>query len=297
MAPEDAPTDSSHPFRSHVSRVVDRFDELVPFVLVPVLATLLQAENVRAALDPASGQYSFDLKFAFPSPLLDLWRLADPPEPRTAGGTEYPTSAGSTFTVDTPVEAILPPEVVAVSLITVVVLVLALYALVNGLLTAAYVGGLDRRLRGEPIAVGDLVVRYAPRFVLYEVVLIVAVLALVPFVLVAPPLLLLALPVALVLMYLFYAAPFLFVVADAPFVEAFRRSYRLAVDGGRYFRFALWHLGVVAIVSLVLSVLLNAGPPGFLLALAVAAPLSLVLTAASVSFLQELVVVDADAAR
>lgn len=283
------PNTATNGFWVHVSRIGDRFDELLPFALFPFLTTLLNVQNVRAALDPATGGMSFNVQFAFPSPFFDLWSLVDPP---AAAGSAPNTivSDGTDVTVDSPI----PLDVIgSVStswtlLIGVTLGLLVVYALLFAVLQAVYVGGIDRRLRGESFAPGALVVRFAPRFFAYTFVVFGAILVMVPIVLVAPILILLAIPTMLVLGYLFYATPFLFVVEDAGVVEGFRRSYRYALDGEAYLWFGLWHLGVSAVASLGLSVLVNAGPVGFLLALTVATPLSLVLTAATVSFLQEL---------
>ncbi|WP_306055072.1 hypothetical protein [Natronococcus wangiae] len=282
---------------------------ILPFALVPLLTSLFPLENAARALEGTQG-VSINLEFALPTPLLDLWTFADPPEPTGGAGRRDPISSplsngngalGSTrstggpdLTVETPLENLaLPLEGIGPGVAVWIALVLFLYAAIAAALAAIYVGGLDRRLRGEPAKGFSSAVAYGPRFFAYTLLAYAAVAALVPFALVSPAVLLLALPAVPVLGYLFYATPFLFVVADAGVLEAFRRSYGFATGERAYLTFALWHAGVAAISSLVLSPFVSAGGVAFLLALLVAVPLALVLTAAAVSFVRELVETEA----
>ncbi|WP_247003691.1 hypothetical protein [Halosolutus gelatinilyticus] len=314
--PNDHPTDGGdsndprpHSFPWHVSRVLDRIDAILPFALVPLLTSLSQIASVRRALDPAGG-ISVNFKFVFPSPFLDLWTLVDPParvdrhaigsgssprddpfaDPTVPTGSADATGPGGTdLTVDTPLYGVgIPIEDVGVATGVWIAIALLAYAAIAAVLAAVYVGGLDRRLRGESVAAAACVREYAPRFFLYGLVTFGGVLVLVPFAMLSPIVILLALPALVVLGYLFYAAPFLFIVADAPFLDAFRRSYGFAIRGGAYLGFALWHVVVAVVSSIVLSLLVSVGPVGFPFALLLAVPLSLVLTAAAVSFVREL---------
>lgn len=319
MVPEpDSPSDhaagppsrdrSRGAFSRHVSRVTDRLDELLPYAVVPVVLSLLEVGKIERTLDPH--RTSFSVQFSLPSPLLELWSLVDPPEPASTGsstttgwdtgapfegsGGAAPvgglTATGPEITIETPVESIVLPvdAVGSVQLAWLGILLLA-YGAIAAAVAAGYLGGIDRRLRDEPAVLLACVVDYAPRLFAYYLVVFAAFLALLPIALIAPPLLVLGIPLVLVLGYVFYAAPFLLVVADAGVLEAFRRSYAFAVAGGAYFRFAVGHVVAAAIVSLVLSALLNGGIGGFAVALLVASPVGLVLTAATVSLCQELV--------
>ncbi|AEH35992.1 hypothetical protein [Halopiger xanaduensis] len=299
---------SSDAFSRHVSRVTDRFDELLPYAVVPLVLSLLEVGKIERVLDPH--RTSFSVQFSLPSPLLELWSLVDPPDPASTGSSTTtgwdtgapfedtggaapvggPTATGPEITIETPVESIVLPvdAVGSVQLAWLGILLLA-YGVIAAAVAAGYLGGIDRRLRGEPAVLLACVVDYAPRLFAYYLVVFAAFLALLPIALIAPPLLLLGVPLVLVLGYCFYAAPFLLVVADAGVLEAFRRSYGFATAGGAYFWFALGHVLVTAIVSIVLSVLLNGGIVGFVIALLVASPVGLVLTAATVSLCQELV--------
>ncbi|AHG00710.1 hypothetical protein HALLA_05425 [Halostagnicola larsenii XH-48] len=308
------PDESPSGFWWHVGRITDRLDDLAVFALVPLLTALLNVSNVRRTLAPNRG-FSINLEFALPSTLLDLWSLATPPEPAPAstggvygspatdptsptGGTPPsgfdgggPTPGGTDLTVDTPFDIVVGLlESIGLAILPLIVIGAIVSVVVIAVLEAIYVGGLDRRLEHERIEPVACVLRYAPRLVLYNLLIIGVFAVLAPVLLVAPPLVLLAFPVMIVLAYLFYAVPFLFVVDDARFLEAFRRSHRMAVDGGAYFWFAVWHAVTAAVASLVLSILVSiGGPVGLLLALGLATSLGLVLTAATVSFLRELV--------
>ncbi|MFC6719614.1 hypothetical protein ACFQGT_13500 [Natrialbaceae archaeon GCM10025810] len=334
MVPDDPPPDDSEPgsgprldggpdrfagtprpFTRHVSRIVDRFDSLLPFALVPFVTTLIDLERVERATAMGGRAVSITLEFALPSPLLDLWSFVDPStsgsgsgfsgggsahvpggdpfgtparSPERVGPTGPTTSSTFDVTVETPTDTVaIPVEALTASVLVWIALVLLLYAALGAVLQAVYLGGLDRRLRDEPVAAVECVIAYAPRLFLYDLTAFAAVLLVVTFAVVSPAMVVLAIPAGLLLGYLFYAVPFLFVVDDAPFLEAFRRSYRLAFTGP-YVRFALAHALVSAAASLVLSVLVSGGASGFILGLLLAVPLSLVLTAATVSFVQDL---------
>ncbi|QLG50046.1 hypothetical protein [Natrinema halophilum] len=306
----------SRPFIRHVSRVIDRFDDLLAFALVPLFATLLDVEKVRRALAPAGRGASINLEFAFPSSLVTLWRFATPQPPPAAttqpsreelfgspsfgdtpgesaptGGSppaRYSDTGGTDVTIETPVETIrVPLEAIGAEMLGWIALALVAYAVLQGLLMAGYVGGIDRRLRGEPVAIASCLVTYAPRFILYNLVGFGAFLVVLPVFILVPPLVLLAVPVIFLISYVFYPVPFLFVVDDTPFIDAFRQSARLTTAGGPVLRFGVGHLLTAVVSSVILSLVLRLGGLGFLLALLLSTPLALVLTAATVSFFQE----------
>ncbi|WP_226482387.1 hypothetical protein [Natrinema amylolyticum] len=311
--PADDPDDGrSGSFRQHAARVAGRFDEFWAFALVPLFTALLEFEKVQRALAHTGRGFAVNFEFLLPTPLVDLWRFADPPDPpattRTTSGdphapsigdapgdpapTGEPTtpvgstgSGGPDVTIETPVETVaVPLEAISAETMAWLGLALAAYAVISGILMAAYVGGLDRRLRGEPLAVGSCVVAYAPRFVLYNLVAFGTFLLVLPVFVLVRPLVWLAFPAIIVLGYVFYPVPFLFVVDDAPFLEAFRQSIRLTTAGGPVLSFAFWHAIAAVVVSAVLSVSVSSGSAGLLLALLVSAPVGVLLTAATVSF-------------
>lgn len=312
---------SSGAFVHHVSRALERFDALLPFALVPLVVSLLQFEKVQRTLTPTRG-FSINLEFTFPTPVLDLWSFVDPPESTTIGpsgtgpgdGSPFGDSPGTTesastetglgvetgssmeFPLDRLVEPLAGPvETTTIDAITVdtmgwIGLAIVAYAVVFAAVLAGYLGGIDRLLRGEPASVFECIVSYAPRFFLYHLLYFGAVLLFVFLFVVAPPLFVLGILFAFVAGYLFYATPFLLVVADVGVLEGFHRSAEHALEGGAYFWFALWHMAVAAVVSGILSLLVSiGGAGGFIVAIFVTAPVGLVLTAATVSFCQELV--------
>ncbi|WP_090383891.1 hypothetical protein [Natronobacterium texcoconense] len=305
----NGPPADRNPFFRHVSRVVDRFGDLLPFLVVPLFTTLLEFDAVRRAVTGAGRGFSIEFNFQFPSPLLDLWTFTDPPEPApelgspgTDGGGfgdslgsppagSGPEPGGDIVTVDPPHQAgSVPLESLGLEFFGLMLAILVGHALVYSVVSAIYLGGIDRRLRNEPVAVVDCVRSYAGRFLAYFAVIFGAFLLAIPILLVQPLFALLAIPAVLVAMYLFYGVPFLFVAADASVLEAFRNSYRLGLAGGSYLRFGLWHFAVVLVVSPVVSfAVTSGGAVGFLFGSVVVVPLSLLLAAATVSFFDELV--------
>ncbi|WP_117365669.1 hypothetical protein [Natrarchaeobaculum sulfurireducens] len=283
-------------FPRHLGHVTDRVDDILPFVTVPFALSVLEVEQIERALDPTTA--SINLEFSLPSPLLTLWDLVDPPEPSGAdtqhvgpgasnGGQPGATTTGTDVSIDMPLETFFPA--LESSLLTVIGIAILVYAVMAGLVTAGYLGGIDRRLRDEPAAIGRCLSQYGPRLVLYHLLVFGAFLAMFPFALALPGLILLAIPVVLVLGYLFYAVPFLIVVADVSLVDAFRRSAQFGLQERAYFWFAIGHALVCAIASIVLSLLVTVGAGvGVLLALVVGPAFALLVTAATVSFVQEL---------
>jgi hypothetical protein len=251
-SPAEGPRDDApNSFPEHVSRITDRFGEFLPFALVPLVTSLLDVQAVQRALSDRGRGLSINIEFAFPSPLLDLWSFIDPPDPvaGTAGGSGSVASDGSTpptttggadLTVETPIETVaLPLEALGIGAVSTIALFVLFYAVLLAAIQAIYLGGLDRRLRGEPIVVSESLRRHTARQFLYVLAVFGGVLLLVPFLVAAPVFFLLAFPAALIFAYLFYLAPFLFVVEDAAFIEGLRRSFRFAVEGGPYLRFVV----------------------------------------------------------
>ncbi|WP_143067726.1 hypothetical protein [Natrinema salifodinae] len=288
---------------------------MLPFVPVPLVASLLEFRKLRRAFAAAGRGFSITFEFVLPTPLPTLWTFADPPstprlsprttsepsgtpsfgdDPASPGPTVEPTPTGSSrtggldTTIETPVDVLsLSTESVGPEALAWLGMALVGYALVAGVLAAGYVGGIDRRLRDEPASIPSCIAAYAPRFILYNLLVFGAFLLTIPVLAVAPALLLLAIPIVAVVSYVFYPAPFLFVVDDAGVVEAFCRSVRLTTSGGPVLSFALWHVGATVVASVVLSLFVSAGGAGILLALVGTAPFVLVLTAATVSFLRD----------
>lgn len=300
---------SDSPFPRHVSRATDRFASLLPFAIVPFVLSLFPFGQFARTLETRHGS-SFNLSLQFPAPILDLWSFIDPAEPVTSmpvGETTPPGAPGSDpfatgpgpgtsseFTIDTPLEAVaVPLHSLGLETLGWIGFLLVIYGVIAAAVAAGYLGGIDRRLRGESATLLACIAQYAPRLLLYYAVVFGAMLLALPVLLVAPSLLLLAIPLVILVGYCFYAVPFLLVVDDAGVLEGFRRSYGYALEGGAYLSFVVWYVVAIGVSSVVLSVLSSGGGVGVLVALLVAllvvVPLSLVLTAATVSFCQELV--------
>jgi hypothetical protein len=106
--------------------------------------------------------------------------------------------------------------------------------------------------------------------------------------LVSPPLAIVGFAGGLVAWLLVYLTPFLIVVADLPLLAAFRRSVRLTAGRIEPVAFAAGYALVVAVVSVPVSVITNAGIPGVVLAAAIVGPIGLFLAALTVRFTRAL---------
>lgn len=246
------------PFAEHLAAARRRLDALIPLALVPVAATLVRVEAVERVAT-GTGRH-FGISASFPLPVPDLWTFVSLPSP--AAGVHVEGS---------PVSPLVP--------------------LVQAALAAAYVGGIHQVLSGRRL---DPVAAVRERFVpfllfvgvLWAVILSVGALAAATRSLVAVAV---AVPLLLAIGYLFYAAPFLFVTEDRSFLAGLARSAELALGGGDYARFAVVYFAVVLVASVPMTVVaVNAGVVGLLVGTAATAPLSLLLTAATVSFVDDL---------
>lgn len=231
---------------------------------VPFVASFLQVGRLGSLFGRA-GDRGFSVTFPFPGPLVDVWTFLS----RSHG---VPISE-----LDATFLALIPVAVV-----------------VEAALLAVYVGSLDEVLRtGDYDGVANLRAYFVP-FLWYNVLI-----ALVSVGFLGGAVTLFgsgagvgafALVFALLVLvggYLFYAAPFLVVVEDRGVVSAFQRSYALALDGGDYLWYCLQHAAVGAAVSIPMSFLVyNVSVPGFLVGAAVAAPIGLGLSGATLEFLR-----------
>jgi predicted metal-binding membrane protein len=124
--------------------------------------------------------------------------------------------------------------------------------------------------------------------VAFQAVVFCSLLVLMAVALVSPPLVIVGFAVGLVVWLLVYLTPFLVVVADLPLLAAFRRSVRLATGRIEPVAFAAGYALVVAVVSVPVSVITNAGIPGVVLAAAIVSPIGLFLSALTVRFTRAL---------
>lgn len=259
-AASDPPPDDPRSFGDRFGDGWGRALDDLPLAAVPLVAGLLDVDNVRRVLAFRDGVH-FGVAFRFPSALPDLWSFVSVP------------NLGSGFHVS-PALYLLP------------VLIPIQAALVAGLLGSVreilLTGGYDfsRNVRRY----------FAPVLVFVALVRLVglaafSVAAVVP---VAPLLLLVLFPAFVVLSYLFYATPYLLVVADASVGEALSRSYAWAMAGGPYFSYGAGYLLFGAAVSVVATaVVVNLGALGVLVGVFATAPVALALTFATTEFVAE----------
>ena len=102
------------------------------------------------------------------------------------------------------------------------------------------------------------------------------------------PAMLLLVPAFIVAAYLFYATPYLIALRDAGLRMALEDSYRMAVAGGPYWRYALGYAGFVLAVSAVATaVVVNLGLLGVAVGAVAAAPVGLAANAATMRFVAD----------
>jgi hypothetical protein len=168
----------------------------------------------------------------------------------------------------------------------------AVAVVLQGIVLAGYLGGLARRLRGEPAQLGDAFSTYFIRFLGFTVVLLAIFLPPVLFTIAArslAPLVLLWMLVFFAGGYLCYAAPYLVVLHDIPLREALSRSVSLALDGGAYFRYAVGYAFVLLLLSIPATlVVANVPVLGVVLGIVGLAPVGLVFDTATLVFVADI---------
>ncbi|WP_323172722.1 hypothetical protein [Natrialba sp. PRR66] len=91
-ASASSPSRSASPFWHHVSRVLDRFGDLLAFALVPLCLSLAELGKLRRAMEPTNG-VTISATFVLPEPLLELWSFVDAPDPGMTGASSSLESA------------------------------------------------------------------------------------------------------------------------------------------------------------------------------------------------------------
>lgn len=240
-----------------------------PFLaLVPLLTGLSRWTDVLKTASRSGTRVG--IHFGMPYPPADLWTFVD--EPRTS----VRTVGMDGHTVDASV---------LVDLLAIGVVVLV----VRSLLVAGYLGSIDQFLEESRYEFFENVLTYGVRILAFQAVVFAAILALVGTGLVDTVLLLALFPFVLVLAYVFYLTPYLIVVEDRRTVDAFRRSAILTTDRISAAVFFVLYAILVAGISVPLSVVVNAGLLGVVLAAVVASGAGHVLTTFAVLFARDLV--------
>jgi hypothetical protein len=275
-APSPERPDPSEPtFTARLSAAWDDTNGFTELALIPLLAAFLRIDNVAAVL--AFEGFHLGVSLGFPTPIIDVWSFVSPPSigsgVRSVGGVAV--DAGGSLAL-APALALVP-----------------VLALVRAAITAGYLGSIVRALRTGEYDFAASARRHFVPLVGYEFAVLAVGLSLVVVALafgtLADPLVILAIPAYFVLAYLFYAAPYLIVLRDTGLRPALRGSYRLAIDGGPYARFAAAYAAFVALVSIAATVVVvNLGLAGVVLGAAFAAPLGLAANTVTMRFVSEL---------
>ena len=248
---------------------------LLPLAVVPFFTSVVRWTDV-VAVGTASGE-EFGVTFGLPQAVPDLWTFLGTPSPDGNGlMTPVPFLTGG-----------------SARLATVAVLLSALvFVAVQGVVMAGFLGSIDQFVREGRYDVVANVRRFAARMVAFQAVVFCSLLALIAVSLavglVSPPLAIVGFAVGLVVWLLVYLTPFLVVVADLPLLAAFRRSVRLATGGIEPVAFAAGYALVIAVISVPVSIITNAGIPGVVLAAAIVSPIGLFLAALTVRFTRAL---------
>ena len=248
---------------------------LLPLAVVPFFTSVVRWTDV-VAVGTAPGE-EFGVRFGLPQAVPDLWTFLGTPSPDGNGPTAtVPLLTGGSARLAT----------VAVLLSAIV------FVAVQGVVMAGFLGSIDQYVRDGRYDVVANVRRFAARMVAFQAIVFCSLLALIAVSLavglVRPPLVLVGFAVGLVVWLLVYLTPFLVVVADLPLLAAFRRSVRLATGGIEPVAFAAGYALVVAVVSVPVSAITNAGIPGVVLAAAIVSPIGLFLSALTVRFTRAL---------
>lgn len=222
-------------FLTRLSAGFDRAGNHLPLALVPVVFALLNTDKILAIASFDGGHVGF--KLGLPLSVVTVWQFVSVPNDGVAVTTGQPI------------------ETLPVAVVTVPIVIVA-----QAGLTAGYFGSLRDAIDGDSPRFRDNVRRYFRPVLLLTAVPFLAVLPLATGVLgvgsltgsVGGGALLLVVPAVIGLLiaaYLLYATPYLVVLRDAGVIDAARRSYALATEGGPYAAYAAGFALFVALVS------------------------------------------------
>jgi hypothetical protein len=222
-------------FVTRLSAGFDRAGEHLALALVPLLLALLNTDKILAVASFDGGHVGF--KLGLPLSVVTVWQFVSLPNEGVAVTTGQPI------------------EVLPVAVVTVPVLIV-----VQAALTAGYFGSLRDAVDGDPRRFRDGVRRYFRPFLVLTAVPFLAFLPLAAGVFGLGSLtgslggaaLFLVVPASigfLLAAYLLYATPYLVVLRDEGVIDAARRSYALATEGGPYASYAAGFALFVLLVS------------------------------------------------
>jgi hypothetical protein len=222
-------------FVTRLSAGFDRAGEHLGLAVVPVLFALLNTDKIFAVASFDGGHIGF--KLGLPLSVVTVWQFVSVP------------NDGVSVTTGQPIEAL------PVAVVTVPVLIA-----VQAALSAGYFGSLRDAVDGDPIRFREHTRRHFRPFLVLTAVPFLALVPLAAGVFGVGSLtgslggaalffLLPALLGFLIAAYLLYATPYLVVLRDDGVLDAARRSYALATEGGPYFSYALGFALFVFLVS------------------------------------------------
>lgn len=253
---------------SFTTRLADgwqRAQGALPLALVPAVVSLLATDKIGKVL--AFDGRHIGLRIGLPAGIVDLWQFVSVPNEGVSIGV-----AGTDLT----------PVGLAVILIAVVI---------RAGLMAGYFGSLREALATDSY---DFMTNLERHFLPFLVYTLLPVLVLAPLLLVSgrgglPSVVVVLVPVVIAVSYLFYATPYLIVLRGVGVLEAATGSYRLAVAGGPYLRFAAGFAGLVVGGSiLATAVVVNLGAIGVALGFLGAAPVGLACNLATMRFIADI---------
>lgn len=236
----------------------------LPLAAVPLVTALIATDKVERILDASGGHVGF--RVSLPVDVVDVWAFVSVP------------SEGASVEVGLPVGFPLSTVLVPAAIV------------LRAALAAGYFGGIRGALSTGEYEFAANVRRHFVPFLLYTVAPVLATLPL--FALATSgggrtllPAVVVLLPVVLLLSYLFYATPYLVVLRETDVVSAARASYRFAVAGGPYARYAVAFGAFVLVASLVVTaIVVNLGPVGIVLGVVGGAPVGLACNVATMEF-------------
>lgn len=211
-------------FITRLSSGLNRASEHLPLAVVPVLFALLNTRKIMAITSFDGGHIGF--KIGVPLSVVTIWQFVSVPRSGVAVNTG------------------LPIELLPFAVLTVPVLLVF-----QAILVAGYFGAIRNALLGASY---DFIQNSRRYFIPFLAMTLLPFLALFPFAAglfgvgaltdsLGGAALLVVLPAVvlfLVVAYLFYGTPYLLVLRDAGLVDAARRSYSLAMQGGAYAAYA-----------------------------------------------------------
>jgi hypothetical protein len=228
-------------FVTRLSAGFDRAGDHLALALVPVLFALLNTDKILAVASFDGGHIGF--KLGLPLSVVTVWQFVSVPTDGVAVTTGQPI------------------ELLPVAVVTVPVLIA-----VQAALTAGYFGCLRDAVDGDSLRFREHTRRHFRPFLVLTAVPFLALLPLAVGVFGLGSLtgslggaaLFLVLPALvgfLIAAYLLYATPYLVVLRDGGVIDAARRSYALATEGGPYASYAAGFALFVLLVSPVATAL------------------------------------------